>query len=89
MSLWQASADAPQKLAETRTNDRGEFAIGSGGSQGNSSLYLIASGGEPKAGAGGGNNPAIALMTVVGSRPPERVVINEFTTVASVWTHAR
>ena len=37
----------------------------------------------------GTDNPAIALMAVVGSNAPPRVTINEFTTVASVWTHAQ
>ncbi len=36
-----------------------------------------------------GNNPAIALLTVVGSKPPAEVVINELTTIASVVTHAQ
>jgi hypothetical protein len=26
-------------------------------------------------------------MTVLGSKPPSRVTINEMTTIASVWTH--
>ena len=36
-----------------------------------------------------GDNPAIALVTVLGSTPPANVVINEMTTVASVWTNAQ
>ena len=52
-------------------------------------MYLVANGGVPAANQGGGNNPAIALLAVVGNKPPARVVINEFTTVASVWTHAQ
>ena len=28
-------------------------------------------------------------MAVLGSKPPAKVVINEMTTVASVWTHAQ
>ena len=31
----------------------------------------------------------MALMTVLGSEPPSSVVINELTTIASVWTHAQ
>src|SRR5215467_1207625 len=38
---------------------------------------------------GGGDNPAIALLAVLGSKPPTHVVINEMTTVASVWTNAQ
>jgi hypothetical protein len=36
-----------------------------------------------------GDNPAIALLAVLGGKPPQRVVVNEFTTVASVWTNAQ
>ena len=35
------------------------------------------------------DNSAIALLAVVGSNPPASVVINEMTTVASVWTGAQ
>ena len=31
----------------------------------------------------------MALMTVLGGTPPASVVINELTTIASVWTHAQ
>jgi hypothetical protein len=48
------------------------------------SLYLVAKGGQPK---GNSDNPAIALLTVLGNTPPANVVINEMTTVASVWTN--
>ena len=85
VTLWEASADAPKKLAETKTNDDGRFEVRGKGSH----LYLVATGGEPKAHIGGGDNPAIALLTVLGNKPPEKVVINEITTVASVWTHAQ
>ena len=56
---------------------------------GDSSLYLVATGGEPTANKGSGNNPAIALMAAVGATPPAKVTINEMTTIASVWTHAQ
>src|SRR5262249_23724729 len=51
-------------------------------------LYLVAKGGEPAVDRGG-DNPAIALLSVVGNTPPSKVVVNEMTTVASVWTHAQ
>ena len=46
-------------------------------------------GGTPAVSKQGGDNPAIALMTVLGGNPPAKVTINEMTTVASVWTHAQ
>jgi hypothetical protein len=38
---------------------------------------------------GGGDNPALAFLTVLGGAPPAKVVVNEMTTVASVWTNAQ
>jgi len=86
VTLWEASADAPKKLAETKTNEDGRFEIRSQGASAESSLYLVATGGEPKA-RGVSDNPAIALLTVLGSRPPARLVVDEMTTIASVVTH--
>jgi hypothetical protein len=52
-------------------------------------LYLIAAGGESKRASGKGPNPATTLMATLGTKPPERVTINELTTVASAWTGAQ
>jgi hypothetical protein len=51
-------------------------------------LYLIAKGGEPAV-SKGGDNPAIAFLAVLGGKSPAKVVVNEFTTLASVWTNAQ
>src|SRR6202167_6596651 len=88
VTLWSASADAPKQLAQTQTGDDGRFVLSADGSP-DRSMYLVATGGVPAANQAGGNNPAIALLAVVGSQPPAHVVINEFTTVASVWTNAQ
>ena len=87
VSLWLTGSDAPQKLAETKTNNDGRFdlTIGSENDPGGV-LYLIARGGEAKAGTGKGSNSAITLMATLGTTPPQRVTINELTTVASAWT---
>jgi hypothetical protein len=86
--LWEASASAPKKLAETKTDEQGRFEIRSTPTHGSdASLYLVATGGEPKAHSGSADNPAIVLLAVLGNKPPEKVTINEFTTVASVWTN--
>ena len=89
VTLWAESADTPKRLAQTKTGEDGRFEVRVSGSQGDTILYLVATGGQPTANKGSGDNPAIALMTVLGSKPPAMVVINEFTTVASVWTHAQ
>jgi hypothetical protein len=87
VTLWSASAETPKQLGQVRTSDEGRFTfnVDSQSGQGGT-LYIIAKGGEPTA-RRGGDNPAIALLAVVGDRSPEKVTVNEFTTVASVWTH--
>src|SRR5215831_159192 len=90
VTLWSAGANAPSQLAQVQTDPNGGFEISVEQSPGNdTSLYLVAKGGEPAVNKAGGNNPAIGLMTVLGSNPPAKVTINEMTTVASVWTHAQ
>ena len=88
VTLLAASAGPPKQLAQTKTDNDGRFEIHSTGAP-DSSLYLVATGGVSAANQGPATNPAIALMAVVGSKPPASVVINEFTTMASVVTHAQ
>lgn len=85
-----AGPDAPKKLTKTQTTDDGSFDLTIAGEKdGADVLYLIAKGGDAKVGAGKGPNPAITLMATLGTEPPERVTINELTTVATVWTGAQ
>ncbi|HEX3450954.1 MAG TPA: hypothetical protein VHS97_22050, partial [Isosphaeraceae bacterium] len=87
VTLWAASAGAPTELAQIQTGPDGRFAIDSDASVGDEAiLYLIAAGGEPAVNKTGGANNAIAFLALLGSKPPATVVVNEFTTVASVWT---
>src|SRR5208283_4653044 len=89
VTLWEASADAPKQLGQTKTNDDGRFEVRAKGAKSDSILYLVATGGVPKASKAGSDNPVIALLAVVGSNPPASVTINELTTVASAFTNAR
>jgi hypothetical protein len=89
VTLWEASSDAPKQLAQTKTNEDGRFEVRAKGAHSDAVLYLVANGGMPKASKAGGDNPAIALLAVVGSNPPASVTINELTTVASAFTNAR
>ena len=61
VTLWAASQNAPKQLSQTTANDDGRFELSVNGAPADSSLYLVANGGEPKA-RGGGNNPAIGLL---------------------------
>ena len=90
VTLWAASAGDPKQLAQTKTGSDGDFVIGSQETLGNDAvLYLVAKGGVATINKGSGDNPAIALLTVLGNTPPDKVVINELTTIASVWTNAQ
>src|SRR5215813_4621531 len=90
VTLWAASAGEPRQLAQTTTNSDGRFELSSQETVGQDvSLYMIAKGGEATVSKGSGDNPAIALLLVLGNAPANKVVVNEMTTVASVWTHAQ
>jgi len=89
VTLWAASAGEPRQLAQARAGADGRFSLRSDETlTSDTSLYLIAKGGVP-AGKGGEDNPAIALIAVLGNKAPTDVTINELTTIASVWTHAQ
>ena len=88
VTLWAAGAGAPTQLGQVRTGADGSFTLNAtAAADKDAILYLIAKGGQPKANAQSGDNPAVALMTVIGSNAPATVTINEMTTIASVWTH--
>jgi streptogramin lyase len=88
VTLWAANAGVPRQLAQTKADNNGNFSVhGTAGRD--DSLYLVAYGGVSAANKAAGNNPTIALLAVVGSKPPAKVTINEFTTIASVVTHAQ
>src|SRR5262249_37094056 len=88
VTLWAATAGAPAHLGQARTGSDGRFTIAAAADPPrDATLYLVAKGGTPATNKAGGDNPAIALIEVVGAKPPPTVTINEMTTVASVWTH--
>ena len=90
VTLWAASAVAPVQLGQTRSGTDGRFQLQASVQKGtDSNLYLVAKGGQATASKTSGDNPAIALLTVLGNKSPTDVTINEMTTVASVWTHAQ
>ena len=88
VTLLAASAAAPKQMAQAKTGADGRFTMTTpDGVAAGTSLYLVARGGQPTANKTSGDNPHIALLTVLGSRVPATVTINEMTTIASVWTH--
>src|SRR5437868_5398732 len=49
VTLWEASADAPKQLDQTKSGDDGRFEIDAKAARADSVLYLVAVGGVPKA----------------------------------------
>jgi len=89
VTLYAASTGAPQELAQGKTDADGAFKLSAKPAPADSVLYVIAKGGTPKAAVNKGASDTIALLTVLGTSVPRRVTVNEFTTVASVWTCAQ
>lgn len=90
VTLWAGSANAPVRLGQATTGADGRFVVSTDQTPGgDSSLYLVAAGGEPSVGKARGNNPGIAFLAVLGATPPANVTVNEMTTIASVWTNAQ
>jgi hypothetical protein len=90
VTLWAASAGEPKQLAQTKSGSDGRFALRTADTPGKDAvLYVVAKGGIATVKKGSGDNSAIALLTVLGNKPPAKIVINELTTVASTFTSAR
>src|SRR5215469_13948294 len=89
VTLYAAGSGTPVQLAQTKTDNNGTFRLNAGKAPASSIVYLIARGGTPKASATQSANNEIALLAVLGTTPPKSVTVNEFTTVASVWTSAQ
>jgi hypothetical protein len=86
VTLWSAGPRAPKKVAETQADADGRFNLSVGVTGADEVLYFIARGGEP---SGGASNDSIALLAILGTSPLRRVIVNELTTIASVWTAAQ
>jgi sugar lactone lactonase YvrE len=89
VTLYAAGTDTPKQLAQAKTDDQGAFKLTYDETPADGVLYVIAKGGTPKAGADNKPNDAVALLAVLCGTPPKSVVVNEFSTVASVWTSAQ
>jgi hypothetical protein len=90
VTLWAASAGEPKQLVQAKSGGDGRFELRAADAPGKDVvLYVVAKGGMATVKKGSGDNPAIALLTVLGNTPPAKIVVNELTTVASTFTSAR
>jgi hypothetical protein len=79
VTLYTASEGAPMQLARGKTAADGGFELDAKSAPKGSVFYLVAK----------GPNEAVALMSLLGTSLPEKVTVNELTTVASTFTAAR
>ena len=89
VTLYAAGTGAPTQLAQGKTDGNGAFNLDVGQSPADSVLYVVAKGGTAKASTNQTPNDAIGLLAVLGMSLPKTVTVNEFSTVASVWTSAQ
>ena len=89
VTLYAASAGTPTQLAQSKSDANGVFKLNAKQAPKESVLYIVAKGGTPKAPSAKGPNDAIALLAVLGDKPPTKVIVNELTTVASAFTAAQ
>jgi len=82
VTLWRtAGMDSPQNIRETSSDAEGNFELQNLTPNEEGNIYYIST--------AGGVREDVALMSVLGATPLSSVVINELTTVASVFTSAR
>ena len=82
VTLWRtAGMDSPQNIRETSSDAEGNFELQNLTSNEEGNIYYIST--------AGGVREDVALMSVLGATPLSSVVINELTTVASVFTSAQ
>lgn len=84
VTVYAAGSSAAVVVGSGQTDSSGALSITISNPSGSAVLYAIATGGD----AGHGTNPAIALMSAFGtaSNYTSPIVINELTTVATVWS---
>jgi len=82
VTLWRtAGKNSPEALREATADSNGRFAFHVVMARADGNIFYLTT--------RGGAHDALALMSVLGTEPPDDVVINELTTVASVFTSAR
>jgi streptogramin lyase len=83
--LYASGADSRARLGSATTNARGRFTISYEATSAGAVIYAVASGGRTPSGR------ALRLMAIAdpADASPERLTINELTTVASVYSVSR
>src|SRR5262249_22556838 len=89
VSLYVAGTDAPKLLAHGNTDAKGYFKFRDDHILTGGVYYLESRGGMAAAATEKTPNSGVALLAVIGTSLQKKVIINEFSTVASCYTFAR
>ena len=89
VTVYAAGTGAPHQLAQGKTDNNGDFHLDVGHSSAENVIYIVAKGGIPKAAMNKSSNDAIMLLAVLNGTTSKKIVVNEFSTIASVWTSAQ
>jgi hypothetical protein len=88
VTLWRAGASAPGQIAKVKASGDGRFALDAPTAHNSDgALYVVAKGARKSARNHG--NGDVTLMLLLGAPVPQKVTINELTTVASAFVAAQ
>lgn len=88
VTLYEASEGKPAIVAQGKADENGSFQLSLGAAKlKDKVLYVVARGGTPRAGTKVASG--LALLSVLGTKAPDKITVNELTTVASAFTSAR
>ena len=89
VTLYAAGTIISETLGGGSTDSEGNFSIKFRRPTESGIIYAVARGGTPRGNAS--PNEALVFLTVIGEVDgrPDRVTLNELTTIASVWTNSR
>jgi len=87
ITLWKTNGkDAPSQISSLNSDKQGQFSFALSGSNDPSEVYYLTSDGGMVNGKRAGS---LSLMAVLGNQEFKQVVLNELTTVGSVWPNAQ
>lgn len=88
VTMYSAGTGAPVQISQVTSNDYGEFTISYSKSS-DDIFYIIAKDGKLSDAVNTTSKNSLTLLTLLGNSFPDKIVINELTTVASAFTAAQ
>jgi len=88
VTMYSAGTGAPVQISQVSSNDYGEFTINYS-KKSDDVFYIIAKDGKLSDAINTNSKNSLTLLTLLGNSFPDKIVINELTTVASAFTAAQ